>query len=69
MQRKGEMAWKFGQSHLNEPLRQGYGAHGGHVMKRDIIRLVEHGSRIRLVGITSGNINTNNGMSTNFDHA
>ena len=37
--------------------------------KRDIIRLVEHGSGMRVVGITGGNVNINNRVSTNSDHA
>ena len=37
-----------------------------HVVKRDVIRLVEHGSGMRVVGITGENVNINNGVSTNL---
>ena len=36
------------------------------MVKRHVIRLVEHGSGIRVVRMTSGNININNGVSANF---
>ena len=36
------------------------------MVKRDVIRLVEHGSGMRVVGMTGGNININNGVSTNL---
>ena len=36
------------------------------MMKRDVIRLVEHGSGMRVVGMTGGNVNINNGVSTNL---
>ena len=31
------------------------------MVKRDVIRLVEHGSRMRVVGMTGGIVNINNG--------
>ena len=36
------------------------------MVKRDVIRLVEHGSGMRVVGMTSGNVNINNGVSANL---
>ena len=36
------------------------------MVKRDVIGLVEHGSEMRVVRITGGNININNGVSTNL---
>ena len=34
--------------------------------KRHIIGLVEHGSEMRVVGMTGENVNINNGVSTNL---
>ena len=69
VQREGELAWKFGQSCLNQWINGllgcGDGGQGGHVVKRDFIGLVEHGSGMRVVGMTGGNININNGVSAN----
>ena len=42
------------------------GGQGGHVVKRDVIGLVEHGSEMRVVGMTGGNVNINNGVSANL---
>ena len=36
------------------------------MVKRDVIGLVEHGSGMRVVGMTGGNININNGVSANL---
>ena len=33
------------------------------MMKRDVIGLVEYGSGMRVVGMTSGNVNINTGVS------
>ena len=35
------------------------------MVKRDVIRLVEHGSGMRVVGMTGGNVNINNRVSAN----
>ena len=35
------------------------------MVKRDVIRLVEHGSRMRVVGMTGGTVNINNGVNAN----
>ena len=36
------------------------------MVKRDIIGLVEHGSERRVVGMTGGNVNINNGVKANL---
>ena len=63
------MAWKFCQSHLTQWTTGLRGGSASHVTKRNVIRLVEHSSGIRVVRITGGNSNINNGVSTNFDHS
>ena len=42
------------------------GMEANHVVKRDVIGLVEHGSGMRVVGMTSENINIHNGVSANL---
>ena len=36
------------------------------MVKRDVIGLIEHGSGMRVVGMTGGNIIINNRVSTNL---
>ena len=36
------------------------------MVKRDVIGLVEHGNGIRVVGMTGGIVNINNGVSANL---
>ena len=36
------------------------------MVKRDVIGLVEHGNGMRVVGMTGGNVNINNGVSANL---
>ena len=36
------------------------------MVKRDVIGLVEHGSGMRIVEMTGGNVNINTGVSTNL---
>ena len=36
------------------------------MVKRNVVRLVEHGSGMSVVGMSGGNININNGVSANM---
>ena len=36
------------------------------MVKRDVIRLVEHGNGMRVVRMTGGTVNINNGVSANM---
>ena len=60
------MSWHRSFVKVNGPLGCGDGGQGAHVAKRDIIGLVEQGSGMRVVGMTGGNININNGVSANL---
>ena len=51
---------------INDDQRVRDGGQGGHMVKRNVIGLVEHSSGMRVVGMTGGNVNINNGVSANL---